>query len=82
LLDGPTEVRDVQAAVAVREDLASLAAREGVTVFLTTHNMVEVENLCIRLAVIRNGSLIAVAHPDELRAHRRATALNRWSRVQ
>ena len=35
-LDEPTAGLDVQAAVAVREDLESLAAREGVTVFLTT----------------------------------------------
>jgi ABC-2 type transport system ATP-binding protein len=68
LLDEPTAGLDVQAAVAVREDLASLAAGEGVTVFLTTHNMVEAEKLCHQVAVIRNGRLVAVGHPDELRA--------------
>jgi ABC-2 type transport system ATP-binding protein len=68
LLDEPTAGLDVMAAVAVREDLASLAAREGVTVFLTTHNMSEAEKLCSRVAVIRAGSLVALGHPDELRA--------------
>jgi len=68
LLDEPTAGLDVQAAVAVREDLAALAAREGVTVFLTTHNMTEAEKLCSRVAVIRQGSLVAVGHPDDLRA--------------
>ncbi len=67
-LDEPTAGLDVQAAVAVRKDLAALAAREGVTVFLTTHNMAEAEKLCSRVAVIREGSLVAVGHPDELRA--------------
>jgi ABC-2 type transport system ATP-binding protein len=67
-LDEPTAGLDVQAAVAVREDLADLAAREGVTVFLTTHNMSEAEKLCSRVAVIRDGSLVAVGHPDELRS--------------
>jgi ABC-2 type transport system ATP-binding protein len=68
LLDEPTAGLDVQAAVEVREDLARLAAREGVTVFLTTHNMAEAERLCSQVAVIREGSLVALGHPDELRA--------------
>jgi ABC-2 type transport system ATP-binding protein len=68
LLDEPTAGLDVVAAVAIREDLAALAAREGVTVFLTTHNMAEAEKLCDQVAVIREGSLVALGHPDALRA--------------
>jgi ABC-2 type transport system ATP-binding protein len=67
LLDEPTAGLDVMAAVAVRDDLASLAAHEGTTVFLTTHNMAEAEKLCQQIAVIRAGRLVAVGHPDELR---------------
>ena len=67
-LDEPTAGLDVVAAAAVREDLAALAAGEGVTFFLTTHNMAEAETLCRRVAVIRQGRLLAVGHPDELRA--------------
>jgi len=58
----------VMAAAAVRDDLEALAAREGVTVFLTTHNMVEAERLCGQVAVIREGGLLALGHPDKLRA--------------
>lgn len=68
LLDEPTAGLDVMAAVAVRDDLAALASREGVTVFLTTHNMAEAERLCARVAVIRKGSLVAIGAPDDLRA--------------
>lgn len=68
LLDEPTAGLDVPSATAVREDLTALAAREGVTVFLTTHNMAEAEKLCSQVAVIRQGRLVAVGHPDELRA--------------
>lgn len=68
LLDEPTAGLDVPSAAAVREDLTALAAREGVTVFLTTHNMAEAEKLCSQVAVIRQGRLVAVGHPDELRA--------------
>ena len=67
-LDEPTAGLDVMSATAVREDLEALAQREGVTVFLTTHNMAEAERLCSRVAVIRRGQLVAVGQPDELRA--------------
>ena len=67
-LDEPTAGLDVMSATALRDDLATLATREGVTVFLTTHNMAEAERLCGRVAVIRQGKLVAVGHPDELRA--------------
>jgi ABC-2 type transport system ATP-binding protein len=66
-LDEPTAGLDVVAAAAVREDLAALAVREGVTVFLTTHNMTEAERLCSQVAVIREGKLVAIGHPDQLR---------------
>ena len=67
-LDEPTAGLDPVAAAALRDDLAGLAAREGATVFITTHNLQEAERLCARVAVIRQGRLLAVGHPDELRA--------------
>lgn len=66
-LDEPTAGLDPVAAAALRDDLAKLAAREGVTVFLTTHNLSEAEKLCGQLGVIRQGKLAAVGRPDELR---------------
>ena len=66
-LDEPTAGLDVMAANDLREQLADLAAHEGVTIFLTTHNMAEAERLCRQVAVIRQGKLVAVGHPDELR---------------
>jgi ABC-2 type transport system ATP-binding protein len=63
------------AAAALRDDLAGLVAREGVTVFLNTHNLVEAEQLCARVAVIREGKLLAIGAPDEMRGrHGRPTA--------
>jgi ABC-2 type transport system ATP-binding protein len=67
LLDEPTAGLDVQAAVAVRENLSALAEREGVTVFLTTHNMAEAEKICTQIAVIRQGRLVTLGAPDEVR---------------
>jgi ABC-2 type transport system ATP-binding protein len=68
-MDEPTAGLDPIAASSLREDLASLASQEGVTIFLTTHNLVEAEKLCDLVGVIRNGELLTVGPPDELRAN-------------
>jgi ABC-2 type transport system ATP-binding protein len=67
-LDEPTAGLDPIAAAALREDLITLAAREGVSVFLTTHNLMEAEKLCRLVGVIRQGQLLTVGSPAELRA--------------
>ena len=69
-LDEPTSGLDPVATAGLREDLASLAQHEGVTVFLTTHNLTEAERLCAQVGVIRNGTLLAVGSPEALRARR------------
>ncbi len=66
-LDEPTAGLDPLAAASLRDDLAALAAREGVTVFLTTHNLPEAERLCSLVGVVRQGKLLAVGSPDQLR---------------
>src|SRR5262245_14456660 len=69
-LDEPSAGLDPVAAAGLREELASVVRREGVTVFLTTHNLSEAEKLCSRVAVIRQGRLLAEGPPDQLRASR------------
>ena len=66
-LDEPTAGLDPVAAAALRDDLESLVQKQGVTVFLTTHNLAEAEKLCGMVAVIREGKLLKVGRPDELR---------------
>lgn len=65
-LDEPTAGLDPVAAAALRQDLVALAEREGVTIFLTTHNLAEAEKLCHRVGVIRKGKLLAIGTVDEL----------------
>jgi len=67
-LDEPTSGLDPVATAGLREDLAALAAYEGVTVFLTTHNLNEADRLCAQVGVIRGGRLLAVGSPESLRA--------------
>jgi ABC-2 type transport system ATP-binding protein len=66
-LDEPTAGLDPVAAAALHDDLSKLVATEGVTVFLTTHNLTEAEKLCTMVGVIRQGRLLAVDSPDHLR---------------
>ena len=66
-LDEPTAGLDPVAAAALHADLTSLVANEGVTVFLNTHNLAEAEKLCAKVGIIRNGKLLTIGSPDELR---------------
>lgn len=67
-LDEPTAGLDPVASAALREDLSALADQQGITVFLTTHNLSEAEKLCHQVGVIRQGKLLAAGAPAELRA--------------
>lgn len=74
-LDEPTAGLDPVASAALREDLALLVTQEGVTIFLTTHNLVEAEKLCTRVGVINHGQLLAIGSPAELRSRTSAPRL-------
>src|SRR5438552_12440362 len=76
-LDEPTANLDIHSGEVVHRILRRLT-REGVTVLLTTHNMLEVEAICDRVAILCRGRLVALDSPLALRqehAERRADAL-------
>jgi ABC-2 type transport system ATP-binding protein len=66
LLDEPTVGLDIQSAKLIREMLRELN-QEGVTIFLTTHNMEEANQLCERLAIINHGMIAAIDRPENLK---------------
>jgi ABC-2 type transport system ATP-binding protein len=74
-LDEPTAGLDPVASAALREDLEMLAEKEGVTIFLTTHNLAEAEKLCNQVGVINHGQLLALGSPAELRSSTSAPRL-------
>lgn len=65
--DEPTAGLDPVAAASLREDITNLAAQDGVTIFLTTHNMAEAEKLCHQVGIIREGKLVAIGPLDQIR---------------
>jgi ABC-2 type transport system ATP-binding protein len=65
-LDEPTSGLDPAAARVVRDFVRELRA-EGRTIFLTTHNLPEADELCDLIGVFR-GRLLRVGTPGELRA--------------
>jgi ABC-2 type transport system ATP-binding protein len=65
-LDEPTSGLDPLAAHQVNELIASLSHDKGRTVFLCTHNLVEAQKLCDRVAVLEHGRLVALGTPAEL----------------
>ncbi|MDJ1133693.1 ABC transporter ATP-binding protein [Streptomyces iconiensis] len=66
LLDEPTIGLDVEATRTVMEWVRTLSRDRGKTVLLTTHQMNVVEELCDRVAVIREGKVIADLRTEEL----------------
>lgn len=61
-LDEPTANLDAHSTELVRDLLRELG-QQGVTVFLTTHNMEEVEQICDRVAILNRGRLVECDTP-------------------
>ncbi|VTT87042.1 ABC transporter ATP-binding protein [Halorubrum sp. DM2] len=64
-LDEPTTGIDPAGRRAIHRLIERLAA-DGTTVFLTSHAMDEVERLADRVALLRDGGVVAVGAPDRL----------------
>jgi ABC-2 type transport system ATP-binding protein len=69
LLDEPTSGLDPLMEQEFRRCVGEAAAR-GQTVFLSSHILSEVEQLCARVGILRAGTLVEVATIDRLRAMR------------
>ena len=67
ILDEPTNGLDPQGTREVRNLIRSLAA-EGITIFVSSHLLSEIEQLCSHLAVMTAGSIVAQGSIAELRS--------------
>src|SRR4051812_2017725 len=67
-LDEPTTGLDPRSRSALWDEVARLAADEGVTVFLTTQYLEEADVLADRVGIIDNGKIVAEGTPEALKA--------------
>jgi len=67
LLDEPTTGLDPRSKLEVQDVIRELRDDHGTTILLTTHDMVEAENLCDRVAIIDSGKIVALDTPHALK---------------
>ena len=70
ILDEPSNALDPAGVVEIRELLASLAHEKGVTIFMSSHILTEVERLATRIGIIHRGRLIEELDRDKLESLR------------
>lgn len=66
-LDEPTSGLDVESTRLIRQ-LIRKFNKDGVTIFLTTHNIEEADLLCDRVAIMNQGKIIAIDRPELLKS--------------
>lgn len=69
-LDEPTSALDPVNSAHIYKGLRYLNS-QGTTIFLTTHNMVEAEMMCNRVAILYQGKIQAIGSPKELKKQHR-----------
>jgi ABC-2 type transport system ATP-binding protein len=80
ILDEPTGGLDPL----MQEEFHQLVGEErdrGATVFLSSHDLEEVERLCDRVAIIRDGRLVTIEHVSDLTARRFRHATVEFARL-
>jgi len=66
ILDEPANGLDPAGVVEIRELLAGLAREQGVTVFMSSHILTEVDRLATRIGIIHKGRLLEELAADKL----------------
>ena len=74
VLDEPTSGLDPKSRALLKRELSALSHR-GHTVFLTSHALADVEEICDRMAVVHRGRLRFAGAPEELKAAHGARTL-------
>lgn len=67
-LDEPTIGLDIFAKTRIREIIKKMNEEKGTTIFLTSHDIGDVEALCNRIIIINNGTIVTDSTIDELKS--------------
>jgi len=68
ILDEPTSGLDIIHAHHIRRVIQNYVEKHGITVLLSSHNMLEVEFLCTRVALINQGRILIEGTPNEIKS--------------
>jgi ABC-2 type transport system ATP-binding protein len=75
IMDEPTSGLDPAMTEDVLQILADLAASDGTTIFFSSHQLAEVEQICDRVCIIDQGQAVIAGELDDLKADYRRVLL-------
>ena len=64
-LDEPTAGLDVEGRIVLHDEIRMLR-KQGKTIIMASHDMAEIENLCDRIAILKDGKIAFIGPPEEL----------------
>lgn len=68
ILDEPTNGLDPEGIKDLREFLVKLAKEEKMAIFISSHNLAELESFCTKVCIIKNGKVIENTSMDEFKS--------------
>lgn len=67
ILDEPTNGLDPEGIKELRELLKTLASKEKIAIFVSSHNLLELESFCNKVCIIQNGNIIETNDVENLK---------------
>ncbi len=67
LMDEPTKGLDAHSKREVQEVIKNLNSESGMTILLATHDMLEADELCDRIAIMDSGKVVALDTPEGIK---------------
>lgn len=67
ILDEPTNGLDPEGIKEMRELLVNLAKEEKMAILISSHNLAELDNLCNKVCIIKNGRIIETSDIEEIK---------------
>jgi ABC-2 type transport system ATP-binding protein len=86
ILDEPTNGLDPEGIKEIRELLVKLAKEESMAVLISSHNLAELETLCNKVCIIKNGEIIETSDIEEIigekQSRNRIIEVNNTSKIK
>ncbi len=70
VLDEPTNGLDPEGIKELREFLVKLSKEENMAIFISSHNLAELESFCNKICIIKNGEIIENSSIEELKSEK------------